>query len=107
MVWPRVVRLAVRGRIAAAPYYPDAGERVRRRVEEFVARLNERFGSVLSYGELYCAVDLLDCVTRIESLSVEPLGDYITRTGTDDIVVPPNSVYEIEQVELSVTGGLL
>ena len=107
VVWPRVVRLAVRGRIAAAPYYPDAGERVRRRVEEFVARLNERFGSVLSYGELYCAVDLLDCVTRIESLSVEPLGDYITRTGTDDIVVPPNSVYEIEQVELSVTGGLL
>ena len=82
-------------------------EAVRRRVEEFVAGLNRTFGSVLSYGELYCAVDLLDCVTRIESLSVEPMGDYIAKTRTDDIVVPPNSVYEIERVELSVTGGLL
>ena len=107
VVWPRVVRLAVRGRIAAAPYYHDVQTLVRRRVEEFVAGLNRTFGSVLSYGELYCAVDLLDCVTRIESLSVEPMGDYIAKTRTDDIVVPPNSVYEIERVELSVTGGLL
>ena len=79
---------------------------MRRRVEEFVENLNRTFGSVLSYGELYCAVDLLECVSRIDALSVEPIGDFIARTRTDDIVVPPNSVYEIERFELSLTGGL-
>lgn len=106
VVWPRTVKLAVRGRIAAAPYYHDAEQVVRRRVEEFVADLNRTFGSVLSYGELYCAVDLLECVKRIETLSIEPIGDYLTKTRTDDIVVPPNSIYEIERFELSLTGGL-
>lgn len=106
VVWPRTVKLAVRGRIAAAPYYHDAEQAVRRRVEEFVTDLNRTFGSVLSYGELYCAVDLLECVKRIETLSIEPIGDYLTKTRTDDIVVPPNSIYEIERFELSLTGGL-
>ena len=106
VVWPRIVRLAVRCRIAAAPYYHDAEQLVRRRIEDFVAGLNRSFGSILSYGELYCAVDLLECVRRIESLSVEPIGDYITKTRADDIVVPPNSIYEIERFELSSTGSL-
>ena len=106
VVWPRAVKLVVRGRIAAAPYYHDAEGLVRRRVEEFVAELNRTFGSVLSYGELYCAVDLLECVSRIDALSVEPIGDFLARTSTDDIVVPPNSIYEIERFELSFTGGL-
>ena len=106
VVWPRTVRLVVRGRLTAASYYHDAEAAVRRRVEEFVAGLNRRFGSVLSYGELYCAVDLLDCVRRIEALSVEPMGDYIAKTRTDDIVVPPNSLYKIERFELSFTGSL-
>ena len=106
VVWPRTVRLAVRCRIAAAPYYHDAEQLVRQRIEDFVAGLNRSFGSILSYGELYCAVDLLECVRRIESLSVEPIGDYITKTRADDIVVPPNSIYEIERFELSSTGSL-
>ena len=106
VVWPGTVKLVVRARIAAAPYYHDAEEAVRRRVEAFVAERNQTFGSVLSYGELYCAVDLLECVKTIEMLGVEPMGDYITKTRTDDIVVPPNSVYEIERFELSFTGSL-
>ena len=106
VVWPGTVRLAVRARIVTAPYYHDAEQVVRRRVEEFVSELNKRFGSVLSYGELYCAVDLLECVRGIEMLSVEPVGDYIAKTRADDIVVPPNSLYEIARFELSCTGSL-
>lgn len=106
VVWPRTVKLVVRGRIAVAPYYHDAEQVVRRRVEDFVAGLNQTFGSILSYGELYCAVDLLECVRGIEALSIEPMGDYIAKTRTDDIVVPPNSIYEIERFELRLTGSL-
>ena len=106
VVWPQTVKLVVRGRITAAPYYHDAAQLVRERVEAFVAELNRNFGSVLSYGELYCAVDLLECVSRIDALSVEPIGDFLARTSTDDIVVPPNSTYAIERFELSLTGGI-
>ena len=106
VVWPETVRLAVRGRIVTALYYPDAARRVRSRIEGFVEKLNERFGSPLNYGELYCAVDMLECVSSIVSLSVEPVGSAVTRTGTDDLIVPSNGVYRIERFELSFVGDL-
>ena len=79
---------------------------VKRRAEEFIAGLNRQFGATLSYGELYCAIDLMECVSSIESLSVEPLGERVTRTGTDDLVVPPNSYYQIERFELNFINSL-
>ncbi len=106
VVWPRPVRLLLRARIVTAPYYHDAGAAVRRRVEQFIASLNRSFGAPLSYGELYCAIDLLECVSSIEQLSVEPLGEWIARTGTDDIIVAPNSVYEIERFDLKLFSSL-
>lgn len=106
VVWPQPVRLLLRARIITAPYYHDAGTLVRRRAEEFIAQLNRRFGTALSYGELYCAIDLMDCVSSIESLSVEPLGEWIAKTGTDDIIVSPNSYYEIERFELNFINSL-
>lgn len=106
VVWPQPVRLLLRARIITAPYYHDAGMMVRQRVEEFIAGLNRHFGATLSYGELYCAIDLMECVSSIESLSVEPLGEQVARTGTDDIIVPPNSYYEIGRFELNFINSL-
>lgn len=102
VVWPQPVRLVIQGQIVTVPHYRDSGAVLRRRVEEFLAQLNRTFGAVLSYGEFFCALDLLECVARVESLSVEAIGERVTRTGTDDIVVPPNSFYELERLDLNL-----
>ena len=102
VVWPQPVRLAVQGQVVTVPHYRDSGAVLRRRVEEFLEELNRTFGAVLSYGEFYCALDLLECVARVESLSIEDIGDRVVRTGTDDIVVPPNSFYELERLDLNL-----
>jgi len=102
VVWPRPVRLIVRGRLVTVPRYRDNKAIVRRRVEEFLADLNRTFGAVLSYGGFYCALDLLECVARVGSLRIEAIGERVVRTGTDDIVVPPNSFYELERLDLDL-----
>lgn len=102
VVWPQPVRLAIQGRLVTAPHYRDSGAVLRRRVEEFLAEQNRTFGAVLSYGEFYCALDLLECVARVESLRIEAVGERVVRTGTDDIVVPPNSFYELERLDLNL-----
>lgn len=102
VVWPQPVRLVIQGQLVTAPHYRDSGAVLRRRVEEFLAQLNRTFGTVLSYGEFYCALDLLECVARVESLRVEAIGERVVRTGTDDIIVPPNSFYELERLDLNL-----
>lgn len=102
VVWPQPVRLVIQGQLVTAPHYRDSGAALRRRVEAFLADLNRTFGAVLSYGEFYCALDLLECVARVESLHIEAIGERVVRTGTDDIVVPPNSFYELERLDLNL-----
>lgn len=102
VVWPQPVRLVVQGQLVTVPHYRDSGAALRRRVEEFLAELNRTFGAVLSYGEFYCALDLLECVARVESLRIEAIGEQVVRTGTDDIVVPPNSFYQLERLDLNL-----
>lgn len=102
VVWPQPVRLVIRGQLVTVPHYRDSEAVLRRRVEEFLSELNRTFGAVLSYGEFYCALDLLECVARVESLSIEAIGERVVRTGTDDIVVPPNSFYELERLDLNL-----
>ena len=102
VVWPKPVRLVIQGQLVTVPHYRDSEAVLRRRVEEFLSELNRTFGAVLSYGEFYCALDLLECVARVESLSIETIGERVVRTGTDDVVVPPNSFYQLERLDLNL-----
>ena len=106
VVWPEPVRLVIRGRIISVLYYPNARERILETIRSFVEKLNEKFGTPFSYGEFYCAIDMLECVSSIEALHVEPIGGFLSRTPTDDILVPPNSYYIVERYDLNMTGNL-
>lgn len=107
VVWPQAVRLSVTGQLVTAPRFRDSEAAVRRCVEAFLENLNQSFGAVLSYGEFYCALEMLECVSRIESLTVDAVGEHVTRTGTDDIVIPPSSFYELERLDLNLIHSFL
>lgn len=107
VVWPQPVRLVITGQLVTVPHHRDSQAMVRRQVEEFLARLNQTFGTPLSYGEFYCALDMLECVSRVETLTIEAVGERVVRTGTDNIVAPPNGFYELERLELNLIHSFL
>ena len=107
VVWPQPVRLVITGQLVTVPHHRDSRAMVRRRIEEFLARLNRTFGAPLSYGEFYCALDMLECVSRVEALTIEAVGERVVRTGTDNIVAPPNGFYELERLELNLIHSFL
>lgn len=107
VVWPQPVRLVITGQLVTVPHHRDSQAMVRRRIEEFLARLNQTFGAPLSYGEFYCALDMLECVSRVEALTIEAVGERVVRTGTDNIAAPPNGFYELERLELNLIHSFL
>lgn len=107
VVWPQPVRLVITGQLVTVPHHRDSRAMVRRRIEEFLAQLNRTFGAPLSYGEFYCALDMLECVSRVEALTIEAVGERVVRTGTDNIVAPPNGFYELERLELNLIHSFL
>lgn len=107
VVWPQPVRLVITGQLVTVPHHRDSKAVVHRRIEEFLAQLNQTFGTPLSYGEFYCALDMLECVSRVETLAIEAVGERVARTGTDNIVAPPNGFYELERLELNLIHSFL
>ena len=107
VVWPQPVRLVITGQLVTVPHHRDSQAMVHRRIEEFLAQLNRTFGAPLSYGEFYCALDMLECVSRVEALTIEAVGERVVRTGTDNIVAPPNGFYELERLELNLIHSFL
>lgn len=107
VVWPQPVRLVITGQLVTVPHHRDSQAMVESRVRAFLEDLNRTFGAPLSYGEFYCALDMLECVSRVEALAIEALGDQVVRTGTGSIVAPPNGFYELERLDLNLIHSFL
>ena len=46
-------------------------------------------------------LDRLNSVSYIDKLYVEPVGDYLEKTLSDDIIIPPNGMYYIRNLNLN------
>ena len=53
------------------------------------------------FGELFGTIEQMSCVVYLEDLHIVPIGDYVKRTKSDDIIVQPNGAYYIENINLN------
>ncbi len=98
---PTKIGLSISGEIVVNSYYVDGTDIVQNKIREFINEINETCGNTLHYGELFGLIDRLECVSYVESLRITPKGDYIEKTLADDILIPEDGIYYIENLELS------
>lgn len=103
VVGPEYIGIEVYGEIVVKPYYDDAEQIVHTTLKEFIQdRSYVNLGEPLFYGDVYGTLDLLECVSYIRHLSLEPIGHYIEKTGTGDIRIPPNGRIYLRQNQLTI-----
>ena len=102
---PSRIGFEVFGDIVIAPHYSAARETVSQTVSEFFKRMERRFGTVVSYSELYGELDMLPCVVRINSLNIDARGTGVTRGGDETITLPPNGIASLGEVKLMFSIG--
>ena len=101
VVDPIYVGLDISGQIIVNSYYRKSSNVIADSIREFVNRVNEDCGSVFYYGDLFGMIDRLECVSYVDKLYINPVGDYKEKTLSDDIIIPPNGIYYIEKIDLS------
>ena len=58
-------------------------------------------GKPLHFGDLFGMIDNLDYVSYTNKLYITPIGNYIEKTVSEDIIVPPNGIYYVKEINLN------
>lgn len=101
VIGPIYIGLNISGQIIVNSYYRKSSNIVEDNIRNFVEKINEDCGSMFSYGDLFGIIDRLDCVSYIDTLSIDPVGEYEEKILSDNIIIPPNGVYYIENIDLN------
>lgn len=101
VVGPEYVGLIVSGEIIVKSFYRPEDKLIEKYIEKFVQKINLDLGKVFHFGDLFGELDKLDYVSYLERLRITPIGNYIEKTVSEDIIVPPNGVYYIDKIDLN------
>ena len=101
VVGPEYVGLIVSGEIIVKSFYRPEDKLIEKYIEKFVQKTNLDLGKVFHFGDLFGELDKLDYVSYLERLRITPIGNYIEKTVSEDIIVPPNGVYYIDKIDLN------
>ena len=101
VVGPEYIGLIVSGEIIVKSFYRPEDKLIEKYIEKFVKKINLDLGKVFHFGDLFGEIDKLDYVSYIERLRITPVGNYIEKTVSEDIIVPPNGVYYIDKIDLN------
>lgn len=98
---PLYVGLEIRGQIVVNSYYKQSADEISDEIMKFVEKLNRDCGQTLYYGDLFGTLDKLHCVSYVDSLYIETSGADVKRNMADDVIVPANAVYYIENLDIN------
>lgn len=101
VVEPIYIGLDIGGQIVVNSYYRESANDIINSIKIFVEKVNDDCGSTFYYGDLFGMLDRLNSVSYIDKLYVEPVGDYLEKTLSDDIIIPPNGMYYIRNLNLN------
>ncbi len=77
----------------------DARGTIGAAVREFFSKIKNSFGAIVSYGEIYELLESLDCVARVNTLTVESFGTGVKKNSDGDIILAPNATAVLSETE--------
>lgn len=103
IIAPRYISMEISLDVVTKPHFLDTQERIGRVVLEYFQQISECFGAVIVYSELYGIIDMLDCVYGVNEITMEIEDSKVTRTHEGNIVLPPNGIIVLKNVQYLLT----
>lgn len=100
---PRYIAVELGLDIVAKPHFIQAKEQIKEVVSDYFKDLSEKFGATIIYSELYGIIDMLECVAAINEITLDVKDGNVIRTQDGNIVLPPNGVIELKNVQYLLT----
>lgn len=77
----------------------DTRRTIETAVRGYFSKIKKSFGAIVSYGKIYELLENLDCVVRVNTLTVESLGTGVKKNSDGDIILSPNVTAVLSETE--------
>lgn len=101
VVCPEYIGLIISAEVVVNSFYRERDELIENSIKKFINVVNMEMGQTLHFGDLFGMLDKLDYVSYTRKLYITPIGNYIEKTVSEDIIVPPNSIYYVKEINLT------
>ncbi len=101
IVSPEYIGLVIGGVVIVNSSYRVEDRLIESEIKQFIKRLNLEMGSTLHFGDLFGMIDRLKYVSSLSKLRISAIGNNTQKDASEDILIPPNGVYYIENIDFS------
>jgi len=107
VIEPSYVGLEIYGEIVIKANFGNAEKIIEDAIHKHINNIQKQqsWEVRLSHGDIYGAVDLLECVSQIRYLTIEPLGHRVFKTNKGDIVISADSRFYLKKADLTLINS--
>ncbi len=102
IVKPHYAMVSVFADVTVSKEYAAPKDAVCNAVTRFFDAIRDDFGAQIIYSRLYEAIDSLDCVTAIHTLSMQAEGSNVIRTREGDLRLERNVAAYLDDLEIMI-----
>ncbi|MEG2775491.1 MAG: hypothetical protein RR906_08790, partial [Acetivibrio sp.] len=99
---PEYIGLNLFCEVVVKAHYLDAEARIRQTIADYFEKNTWDFGKTVSYSSIYGIIDTLDCVEKINSLTMDAMGKGCRRSMNGDFILPANGLVYLKDAEYKV-----
>lgn len=103
IISPHYIPLEVCLDIVTKPHFLDAKARIEKVALEYFQKISESFGAVIVYSELYGIIEMLNCVSSVNEITIDVRDRKVTRMQDGNILLPPNGVVELKDIQYFIS----
>ena len=101
VISPEYIGLIISGKIVVDSFYREEDKTIEKEIKRFIKNMNEDLGRTLHFGDVFGMIDKLKYVSRLDNLRIVPVGNFIQKNVSEDIIIPPNGVYYVEKIDFN------
>ena len=101
VISPEYIGLIISGKIVVDSFYREEDKIIEKEIKRFIKNMNEDLGKTLHFGDVFGMIDKLKYVSRLDNLRIVPVGNFIQKNVSEDIIIPPNGVYYVEKIDFN------
>jgi hypothetical protein len=102
---PEYIGISVYVEVTVKPHYISAYETVKTAVENYFNKSGGEFGKPVLFSEIYGIIDVLDCVSQVQNLTVNSQGRGIVRSMNGDLILPANGLIYLKEARYTVSSA--
>jgi hypothetical protein len=100
---PEYIGISLFVEVVIKPHYLNAHDTIKNAVEDYFKVLGSEFGKPVLYNEIYGIIDVLDCVSQVQDLTVSSQGKGVTRNMNGDLILPAYGLVYLMDAEYQVS----